>query len=60
MTVAVSGTRNGQRWPAVGDTIVVDDAEGAELCAQGYAEPVAEAPQPEKRTASLKPSKKDD
>lgn len=49
MKVAISGTRNGEAWPAKGGTIVVPDAEGRDLCAQGYAEPVAEAPKPEKR-----------
>lgn len=51
MKVQISGSRDGQSWPAVGEEIVVSDTEGAELCAQGYAEPVAEPAKPEKATA---------
>lgn len=47
----ITGRRDGARWPAKGETLVVPDAEGADLCAQGIAEPVAEAPQPVKATA---------
>lgn len=43
MKVAVSGYRDGEKWPALGAELVVPDAEGAGLCAQGYAEPVVEA-----------------
>lgn len=56
MKVDMSGTRNGQQWPARGETVEVGDGEGADLCAAGLAEPVAEdrvetavAPEPEKR-----------
>lgn len=51
MLANISGLRDGQSWPARGGEIVVPDAEGAQLCAQGYAEPVAEVAQPEKRPA---------
>lgn len=50
----ISGSRNGQKWPAPGGELVVGDQEGAELCANGYAEPVAETPKPEKRTTKRK------
>ncbi|MFD0902337.1 hypothetical protein [Actinomadura sediminis] len=56
MKVAVSGTRNGRPWPHPGEVVELSDAEGADLCASGVAEPVAErpvetatAPEPEKR-----------
>lgn len=59
MKVQVGGTRDGATWPAIGEVLTVSDREGAELCAQGYAEAVAEperaratkatAPKPEKR-----------
>ncbi len=52
----ISGTRDGERWPDVGDEIVVGDQEGADLCANGYAEPVAEKPKPEKRTTANRKS----
>ena len=51
MMFQISGTRDGERWPVVGECMVVSDAEGAELCAQGYAEPVAEVAKVEKATA---------
>lgn len=41
MTAGLSGTRDGAPWPAVGGEITVPDAEGADLCSQGYAAPVA-------------------
>lgn len=56
MKTHISGTRNGVRWPEAGGEVVVTDTEGADLCSQGLAEPVAEkaeratAPKPEKRT----------
>ena len=40
----ISGTRDGRPWPKRGEVAEVSDAEGALLCAQGMAEPVAEAP----------------
>lgn len=40
----ISGLRAGQRWPKAGEVLEVDDREGAKLCANGYAEPVAEPP----------------
>lgn len=50
MKINISGTRDGQDWPSIGECIVVPDAEGADLCAAGYAEPVADI-KPEKATA---------
>lgn len=55
MRVALSGLRDGQTWPARGGEIVVPDAEGAELCAQGYAEPVAAPAAPERAVAPAAP-----
>jgi hypothetical protein len=37
----VSGTRDGQPWPARGEEVDLPDDEGAALCAAGMAEPVA-------------------
>lgn len=51
MRVRISGTRDGVDWPGIGESIDVPDAEGADLCAQGYAVP-AGAPQPEDARAS--------
>ena len=50
MRVQITGTRNAQRWPAPGGVVTLPDNEGADLCAQGLAEPVAERPQPERAT----------
>lgn len=52
MKIQISGSRDGLPWPAIGGEITVPDAEGAELCAQGYATPVAAAPVAEKRPAA--------
>ena len=41
MKVQITGPRNGVDWPAPGGEIVVPDLEGAELCANGMADPVA-------------------
>lgn len=51
MKQEITGMRDGVSWPAIGGTLVVPDAEGALLCSQGIAEPVADAPNAEKRTA---------
>lgn len=42
MKVHVSGTRNGLRWPPVGDVVELPDSEGARLCAAGLAVPEPE------------------
>lgn len=42
MKVEMSGTRNGAPWPPRGETVEVGDVEGADMCAAGLAEPVAE------------------
>lgn len=44
MKVQITGTRNGAHWPAPGGTINLPDQEAANMCDQGYAEPVAEKP----------------
>ena len=55
MNQQISGLRStGDKWPAAGDEIVVADNEGADLCANGYAVPVAETRKPEKRTVKKK------
>jgi hypothetical protein len=41
MKVGISGTIDGRDWPGVGGEIEVSDAEGADMCARGLAEPVA-------------------
>ncbi|GAA2351744.1 hypothetical protein [Streptomyces carpaticus] len=57
MKVRVSGTRNGQAWPAKGGTIDLPEAEAAALVAVGAAEPEPEgqaeeqAGEPEQATA---------
>ncbi len=51
MKTQITGTRNAQRWPAPGGEVTLPDNEGADLCAAGLAEPVAERAQPETATA---------
>jgi hypothetical protein len=48
MKVTISGNRDGEPWPARGGLIELPDAEGAELCASGSAEPVASERPPER------------
>lgn len=52
----ITGFRDGERWPEAGGELVVPDQEGADLCAAGLAEPVAEKPKPEKRTTTKRKS----
>ena len=43
MTIGISGGRgDGTDWPLPGGVLEVSDREGAELCAAGLAEPVAD------------------
>lgn len=42
MKVQITGLRNNVRWPAPGGEVELSDAEGAKLCANGFAEPVVE------------------
>lgn len=42
LTGDISGSRNGQKWPARGSIIELPDTEAASLCAQGMAVPVVE------------------
>ena len=42
MKADVSGSRNGQPWPARGETLELPDDEAANLCANGMAEPVGD------------------
>lgn len=58
MKVQITGMRDGQRWPAIGGEIDLPDDEGAHACAQGWAEPVAQKPEPEKRVAPKKAAAK--
>jgi hypothetical protein len=62
MQVGMSGTRAGQSWPPVGETLDVSDVEGAQLCHVGIAIPVADkdagvekavAPEAEERGGTL-------
>jgi hypothetical protein len=54
MVRKLSGTRDGQDWPAVGDTIDVPDDEGATLISQGNAEGVKKGA-PEKAVTADEP-----
>lgn len=38
MLVSISGTRDGDKWPARGETVVLPAGEGLQLVAQGDAE----------------------
>jgi hypothetical protein len=43
MLVQITGTRDGVAWPKVGEVKDLPDHEAKRLCANGFAEPVAEA-----------------
>lgn len=51
MKVQMSGTRNGEEWPAKGEVADLPTAEAAHLCSAGIAEPVADKAEPETATA---------
>jgi len=44
LKVELSGTRDGVPWPPRGEAVDLPDAEAADLCAAGMADPVAERP----------------
>lgn len=46
MKGTISGTRNGQPWPARGVVAEFPDEEGAALCAAGLGEAVKSEPKP--------------
>lgn len=58
MTTYISGLRAGRPWPGIGEELDVNEREGAKLCANGYAEPVAVKPdaKTEKRPARRRKS----
>lgn len=47
----ISGTHDGQPWPRPGGVVEVGDTEGAQMCAAGLAEPVADEQTPERAIA---------
>ncbi|MFF4347535.1 hypothetical protein [Streptomyces sp. NPDC001530] len=51
MKLQISGTRDGQEWPAKGGEVDLPDDEGAQLCASGLAEPLADGNEPENAAA---------
>jgi hypothetical protein len=52
MKVDITGTRNGEPWPAREETIDLPDEEARDLCASGMAEPV-----PDSKTQKAVPPK---
>lgn len=54
MKVHITGTRNGKQWPEPGGTVDLPDNVAADMCAQGYAEPVAEKPRSKTETRKKK------
>jgi len=59
MRVQITGLRNNVRWPAAGEVVELPDAEGASLCAKGFAEPIVEPEEHvEKRPASKRAEKR--
>lgn len=58
MTISLAGTLDGHRYPPKGEVFDVPDVVGVKLCEKGYAEPVAEQPQTEKRPAAKRAEKR--
>lgn len=59
MKVEVSGTRDGEPWPPRGSVIDMPDAEAAQYCAGGMAEPVTTVDEPETATVPEVSEKRD-
>lgn len=53
MLTQISGTRNGEEWPAPGATIEVPAHEGDSLILAGYAKEATDAPTPEPATVPV-------
>jgi len=51
MLIPISGTRNGAEWPGRGGVVDLPAGEAADMCAAGYAEPVASDDRSEKATS---------
>jgi hypothetical protein len=51
MLLSIPGTLDGRRYPPAGEEFDVPDVVGANLCARGQAEPVAEVEAPRKAVA---------
>ena len=56
MLVAVSGTRDGERWPGKGELLDVPASEASDLCAAGLAEMAA--PERVERAVAAIPEKR--
>lgn len=54
MKTQIAGPRDGADWPSIGGELDVPDDEGAALCANGMAEPVAVEEKSEKATPRKK------
>lgn len=55
MKALITGRRNGIDWPAPGEELEVSASEGRDLCANGYAEPIADL---RVETATARPTEK--
>ncbi len=53
LTTSVSGTRNGEDWPARGSEVDLPDDEAADMIAAGLAKPVEAAEAPAVETATV-------
>ncbi len=51
LLTAITGTRDGQDWPAAGESVDLPDAEARDMIAAGLAAEVADAPKPQKAAA---------
>jgi hypothetical protein len=53
MTTHISGTRNGEEWPAPGAVLDLPDHEAESLIVAGYAKEATDAPTPDPATVPV-------
>lgn len=51
LLTAITGTRDGQDWPAAGESVDLPDAEARDMIAAGLVVEVADAPKPQTAAA---------
>lgn len=59
MLISLSGVHDGEHWPKKGSVAEFSADVGADLCAAGLAEPIAEVAAPEKATVRKVAEKRD-
>lgn len=61
MRITISGSRDGEAWPKVGEVVDLPDDEAVEMLQKGHAAPLEDGDEPETATArkaTTRPAKK--